>query len=135
MEEPYDYDAEALQGAILFATTTIVRLLCTVLTGVCCPGERSNLLPSGNNAGTKSYAELTRAKGQFGVLCIDVTVCSLLVLTTCVELAWLADVVQQGRALEGASGSGIHQSDSNAIAAALHIPAHPQGGQYGTAVR
>ncbi|KAL3146360.1 hypothetical protein ABBQ32_003049 [Trebouxia sp. C0010 RCD-2024] len=72
MEEPYDYDAEALQG------------------------ERSNLLAVGNNASTKSYADLTQNK------------------------------VQLGRALD----AGLHHSDSNAIAAALHIPAHPQGAQY-----
>ena len=39
--------------------------------------------------------------------------------------------VQQARAF--ATDSGVHHSDSQAIAAALHIPAHPQGAQYGTA--
>ena len=129
MEEPYDYDAEALQGGLLYRNKN--RNQCVDASLTYCSGERSNLLAAGNNASTTVYADRTRSKGTVweAVSCCQ---CLLEVCSSDADLACYAGVVQQGMELE--TVSGLHHSDSNAIAAALHIPAHPQGGQYGTAI-
>ena len=149
LDSSRDHDLSALpQGIRRFVDGRAVRLRCGGTSGwvtvsqqepeqcivaslTYCSGERSNLLAAGNNASTTVYADRTRYKGTVweAVSCCH---CLLEVCSSDADLACYAGVVQQGMELE--TVSGLHHSDSNAIAAALHIPAHPQGGQYGTAI-